>query len=120
MPICVFDIHSDGSTSIPNDTRLTGDAVYRWWHFDLNDPDFESWVKDALPEIPAGTLLQSETRPRCDPYANGLMLNLRGINLNEGPADQMVSVRMWVTQNAIEYRTIPNSADRKADPPHSG
>ncbi|MGR3629559.1 MAG: zinc transporter ZntB, partial [Sulfitobacter sp.] len=55
-----------------------------------------------LPEIPAGALLQPETRPRCDEYEDGLILNLRGINLNEGQqADQMVSVRMWVTDAVV-------------------
>lgn len=55
-----------------------------------------------LPAIPAEALLQPETRPRCDTYDDGLILNLRGINLNGGePADQMVSIRMSVTQDAI-------------------
>lgn len=102
MPLCVFDIHPDGSATQPQDTALTGMGTYRWWHFDLSDADLALWIADHLDPIPGQALLQTETRPRCDPYRNGLMLNLRGINLNEGqPADQMVSVRMWVTDDAI-------------------
>ncbi|MGJ8626226.1 MAG: zinc transporter ZntB [Sulfitobacter sp.] len=102
MPICVFDIFSDGTTKVPDDTALMGPGTYRWWHYDLSDPELAEWATTYLPTIPAGALLQPETRPRCDRYENGLILNLRGINMNEGqPADQMVSIRMWVEQGVI-------------------
>jgi len=102
MPLCVFDIFDDGTAQVPDDDRLTGPGRYRWWHFDLSDPALAPWLASHLPEIPAGALLQPETRPRCDEYDDGLILNLRGINLNEGQqADQMVSVRMWVTDAVV-------------------
>lgn len=102
MPICVFDIFPDGTTKVPTDTALTGPGTYRWWHFDLSDPDLAGWVAASLPAIPAGALLQPETRPRCDRYEGGLILNLRGINMNAGqPADQMVSIRMWIEAGVI-------------------
>ena len=102
MPLCVFDIYDDGTTSVPEDSHLTGPARYRWWHYDMADPALEPWLAEHLPEIPAGALLQPETRPRCDEYEEGLILNLRGINLNEGQqADQMVSIRMWVTDAVV-------------------
>lgn len=102
MPICVFDVRADGSTSVPTDTKLTGDAVYRWWHFDLTDPMLEPWVREHLHEIPAGSLVQKQTRPRCDRFESGLILNLRGINLNDGEdADEMVSVRMYVESDLL-------------------
>lgn len=102
MPICVFDIYPDGSARIPADTGLTGPGTYRWWHFDLSDPALPPWLMERLPAIPAGALMQPETRPRCDRFENGIMLNLRGINLNEGQeTDQMVSVRMWVDDDVV-------------------
>ncbi|KIN74109.1 CorA family divalent cation transporter [Sulfitobacter guttiformis] len=102
MPICVFDVNEDGTTTVPDTRDLTGTARYRWWHFDLSDPQLPSWCENYLPDIPAGALLQPETRPRCDVYEDGLILNLRGINLNVGqPAEEMVSIRMWVTDNVI-------------------
>ena len=102
MPICVFDINNDGTAQVPEDDGLTGPGRYRWWHFDLSDPALAPWVATHLPAIPAGALLQPETRPRCDEYEDGLILNLRGINLNEGQqADQMVSIRMWVTDAVV-------------------
>ncbi len=102
MPICVFDIFPDGTAKTPDDRALTGAGTYRWWHYDLGDPELADWLAENLPAIPAGALLQPETRPRCDLYDDGLILNLRGINMNEGqPADQMVSVRMWVDKDVI-------------------
>lgn len=102
MPICVFDVAADGTTSVPTDTALTGPGRYRWWHYDMTDPAFADWVHRHLPAIPAGALLQTETRPRCDPFNDGLILNLRGINMNEGEdADEMISLRMWVADDVV-------------------
>ncbi len=102
MPLCVFDIYEDGTAQVPDDDHLTGPGRYRWWHYDLADPTLAPWLATHLPDIPAGALLQPETRPRCDEYDDGLILNLRGINLNEGQqTDQMVSVRMWVTDAVV-------------------
>lgn len=102
MPVCVFDVFADGTTRVPADTALKGPGVYRWWHYDLGDPEFAPWAAERLTPISAGTLLQAETRPRCDRYLDGLLLNLRGINLNTGQdADEMISVRIWVEEGAI-------------------
>lgn len=102
MPLCVFDISEDGSTTVPTTTTLAGPARYRWWHFDLSDPNLPVWCETHLPDIPAGALLQPETRPRCDTFEDGLILNLRAINLNAGQeAEEMVSIRMWVTDRAV-------------------
>jgi len=102
MPICVFDVTEDGSTTVPDTHSLTGPARYRWWHFDLSDPKLADWCETNLPDIAAGALLQPETRPRCDTYLDGLILNLRGINLNAGQqAEEMVSIRMWITDGAV-------------------
>jgi len=102
MPLCVFDIFPDGTTQVPSDTALTGPGAYRWWHFDISNQEFPEWATKRLAEIPAQALMQPETRPRCDQYEDGLILNLRGINLNEGQdTDQMVSVRMWVEDRAL-------------------
>jgi zinc transporter len=127
MPICVFDIADDGTTTIPETSDLTGQARYRWWHFDLSDPHLADWCETHLPAIPAGALLQPETRPRCDTFENGLILNLRGINLNKGqPTEEMVSVRMWITDGVVvtvrvrrvfALHDIRTSADAQMAPP---
>jgi zinc transporter len=101
MPICVFDIAPDGTARVPAPDRPLGDG-FRWWHFDITDPDLPEFLADNVPEIPAAALMAQETRPRCDPYGDGLILNLRGVNQNaDGPADRMVAVRMWVTPRLV-------------------
>mmetsp|Transcript_29736 Transcript_29736/g.59157 ORF Transcript_29736/g.59157 Transcript_29736/m.59157 type:complete len:312 (+) Transcript_29736:2196-3131(+) len=101
MPICVFDIAPDGTARSPSEDHPLGDG-YRWWHFDLSDPDLPEFLAAEVPDIPAAALTAPETRPRADAYGEGLMLNLRGVNLNQdGPADRMVAVRMWVTASMV-------------------
>ncbi|WP_420011688.1 zinc transporter ZntB [Tateyamaria sp.] len=101
MPICVFDIAPDGTARPPAEDRPLGEG-YRWWHFDLSDPDLPEFLAAEVPDIPAAALTAPETRPRADTYGDGLILNLRGVNLNaDGPADQMVAVRMWITARMI-------------------
>lgn len=102
MPLCAFDIATDGTAIAVKDSAPTGDAAYRWWHFDLSDPDLPDWAAMHVPDLPAAALQQTHTRPRCDRHAGGLILNLRGVNLNrDGPADQMVAVRLWVTDKTV-------------------
>ncbi len=105
-PIAAFNVASDGkATAVEGDgltpEPATGNA-YRWLHFDASDPDLAGWVAAHLPAVVAATLLQPETRPRCDPHDGGLILNLRGVNMNTGAdTDDMVSLRMWVTDRLI-------------------
>ncbi|MEL7259814.1 MAG: zinc transporter ZntB [Pseudomonadota bacterium] len=100
MPICAFDIDTAGGATVAaGDMPADG---YRWVHFDLSDADLPGFLAAHVPDIPAAALTAPETRPRCDPYGAGLILNLRGVNLNaDGPADQMVAVRMWVTASLL-------------------
>ncbi len=102
MPLFIYDISPDGKATPTTDMSPAGAHGYRWFHYDLKDPALPDWARTHLHPIPAGALLQTETRPRCDVHDGGLMLNLRGVNLNiEGPADRMVAVRMWVTDQTV-------------------
>jgi zinc transporter len=105
-PICAFAVSLDGvPRPIPLPTNLkdlSSSDGYTWLHFDVGDPSFEDWLIHHLPMTVAKALIQPETRPRCDRVENGLVLNLRGVNLNPGAdADDMVSVRLWVTDGLI-------------------
>ncbi|MEL7098181.1 MAG: CorA family divalent cation transporter [Pseudomonadota bacterium] len=102
MALHVLDIAADGTANEAADTALSGPGAWRWWHFDRADPALPDWAAAHLPAIPAQALLMPETRPRCDAYGEGLMLNLRGVNLNaDGPEDQMVAVRLWIAPQAV-------------------
>ncbi len=69
-----------------------------WVHLDLNvegaidwireDAGFDGWIADAL--------VRPGTRPRVVPYAGGVLVIVRGVNLNEGAEpEDMISLRMW-------------------------
>ncbi len=105
-PICAFDVSPDGVVSRVSNYLLPAEPAegqsYRWLHFDVTDPGLADWVHGHLPQVPGDALLQSETRPRCDRFEDGVILNLRGVNLNQGQAsDDMVSLRVWATERLV-------------------
>ena len=103
IPLAAFDV-GDGSSAPADEPwpSAEGPADYRWLHLNLDDAQLPDWAEGQLPHIAAQALLQSETRPRCERYGDGLILNLRGVNLNErSDPEDMVSLRMWVTEKTI-------------------
>ena len=60
--------------------------------------EYESGASEAIANI----LLAGETRPRTVVQPNGLVVILRGINMNPGAVpDDMVAVRIWLQKNRI-------------------
>jgi zinc transporter len=75
-----------------------GQARY-WAHLDATNPSSKIWLRQhgGLPPLIIDALLADETRPRAVTSQQGLLLVLRGVNLNPGAdAEDMVSIRMWV------------------------
>lgn len=101
--LAAFDVSGGATLPVEGDwPPETGSADYRWLHLDLTQPYVKAWANEHLPEIAARALLQSETRPRCEKLADGLIVNLRGVNLNpNSDPEDMVSLRMWVTNDAV-------------------
>ncbi len=105
-PICSFLVQNDGSCSEivldQHDAIKPVDGSYVWHHFDIAEPGVREWFEATLPLTVASALAQQETRPRCDRVEDGMLLNLRGVNLNPGSnSDDMVSIRLWVTEGRI-------------------
>lgn len=93
-------------------TPLSPEAVAQWqpeqgllWlHLDYTDEALQPWLEThaGLESVVAEALTATETRPRCTPFNNGLLLLLRGVNLNPAcDPDDMVSIRLWVEKNRI-------------------
>lgn len=75
-----------------------------WVHLHLERQAAKDWIKNksGLPPIVAEALLYEETRPRCDAVEDGVLINLRGVNLNPGSdAEDMVSVRIFADKNRL-------------------
>mgnify|MGYP001461459053 CR=1 FL=1 len=86
-------------------SRLIKDDQLAWVHLDANDPASEVWLKrevSYLDEIIIDALLEDETRPRILEHGDGVLMILRGVNLNENAQpEDMVSIRMWIDKNRI-------------------
>ena len=103
-PVSVFDMFPDGATHQSTDTtaRPAEGALFRWLHFDLNTPGLADWCRENLPPLAFRTLLAQRTRPRVDVHDDGILLTLRGINLNDGQeVEDMVSLRLWATKDLV-------------------
>jgi len=99
-----YDITRDGraTPAAAISAQVPEDIAYRWLHFDLSDPGLASWCADALPPRAARALLAAKTRPHMDDDEKGIVLTLRGINMNEGQdLSSMVSLRIWMTGNLV-------------------
>jgi len=92
---------------------LKGDAISKqvkddapaWVHFDADAPETREWLDKEVPyldDIIIEALLAEETRPRLIEHGEGLLLILRGVNLNENAdAEDMISIRLYVDQHRI-------------------
>lgn len=129
-----FDFHPDGRMTKldweqARPTAACPEVGWRWLHFNRVAAETRDWLETAsgLDEAVITSLLQTETRPRCAAYEDGLLLNLRGINHNPGAEpEDMISVRMWATNNLIiSMRSYPVKAIHEVrdevgrDPPGS-
>lgn len=75
-----------------------------WLHLDYRDPAAQSWLQEqsGVEYLAAAALLDEDTRPRVREFATGILINLRGVNLNAGEdAEDMVSVRIWLEPRRI-------------------
>lgn len=76
----------------------------QWFHFDRNGPDVEPWLrqKGGLSPLQIDALLADETRPRVVFMDDGILMTLRGVNLNPGAnPEDMVSLRIWIEATRI-------------------
>lgn len=75
-----------------------------WLHFDFTAAGARGWIAEesGLDPMIAAALLSQETRPRVAAVGDGLLMALRGVNLNPGAdPEDMVSIRLWVEGTRI-------------------
>jgi len=75
-----------------------------WVHLNRDSPDSHQWLRDqsGLDGLVVESLLAESTRPRCVQVGSGIMLFLRGVNLNPGAdPEDMVSIRLWIEEKRI-------------------
>lgn len=93
---------------------------FLWVHLDYTDPLAKQWLAEqsGLKKSVQRALLVEESRPRAILDDNGLLLFLRGVNLNPGQdPEDMVSIRIWADANRVittRQRRLLSVADLEA------
>ncbi|UUX49369.1 zinc transporter ZntB [Nisaea acidiphila] len=75
-----------------------------WLHLDQKEERARDWIRSqaGIPDVAADALVAEETRPRVQRFDNGLLIVLRGVNLNPGAnPEDMVSLRIWVERGLM-------------------
>ena len=75
-----------------------------WLHLDYTANDAKQWIfgESGIDPIIAESLMTEETRPRSLVHKGGMLLILRGVNLNPGAEpEDMISLRLWIDTNCI-------------------
>src|SRR5262245_48819547 len=66
-----------------------------WVHLDHTSPKSQEWLRrfSSLDALVVEALLAEDTRPRCSEIDEGLLIILRGVNLNPGAnVEDMVAI----------------------------
>jgi zinc transporter len=82
----------------------TPTAGLLWVHLNFEAHEPQRWIKEEsqLEDVVGDVLLADESRPRVTAFDDGLLMALRGVNLNPGAdPEDMVSLRMWAEKNRI-------------------
>jgi zinc transporter len=76
-----------------------------WVHLDANHNDAKSWLEEKvlyLDHLIIDALFANETRPRIMEFDTGMLIILRGVNLDKNSeVEDMVSIRLWIDKYRI-------------------
>jgi zinc transporter len=105
---CGYAFHADGSATALNwddvKSKPLRDGQRSWIHLNRTSLEVQDWLRNVsgLSRIEADIMLEEDTRPRCLRQDDALLLNLRGVNLNDGadPAD-MIALRFFVHKDTV-------------------
>ncbi len=86
-----------------------------WINLDRMRPRAQAWLRErsGIDPAMAQALLDEETRPRHQEEGRGLLVILRGVNLNPGAEpDELIAIRIWIepgralTLRQFRFQTI--------------
>ncbi len=75
-----------------------------WIHLNRDEADTVAWLEHVagIAEDVRESLLIEDTRPRREAIHDGLLINLRGVNLNPGAEpDDMLALRLWAEEGLV-------------------
>lgn len=116
----VFGLRLDGSGGAGPVGEAAG-AGPLWLHLERHDPEVQRWLHEeaAVPPAVAAALLEEDTRPRCVVRPDGVLLILRGVNLDPAAQhEETIAVRLWATADRVlslrRYRIMAVTELREA------
>ena len=121
--ICAYRLNGDGSgTAIDEGTlqSVSPPSAPIWVHLSARSEGARSWLETQA-QLPDETLLEAllaeDTRPRMQVRADGILLILRGVNLNENAEpEDMVSIRIWIESGrfiSVQLRNLRGVEDMR-------
>ena len=103
--IYAYRLRGDGSAEqLDSDFSMSEQGDPIWVHLDAVSEISGEWLKREtnLGSYVIDGLLAEESRPRCDVYPHGVLIVLRGVNLNPGSdPEDMVSIRIWMDHERV-------------------
>jgi len=75
-----------------------------WTHVNFSEADGVAWIRkeSGIEPIIADAMLSEESRPRALHTENGILVILRGVNMNAGSeVEDMISVRIWLEPDRV-------------------
>ena len=99
------DTHGQPLTEDAAISAALHDDAPAWLHLQADHPETDPWIDRHLewldPTI-RDALTEPQTRPRALRIGQGLLVNMRGINFNEGEdPEDMISVRLYIDAKRI-------------------
>ncbi len=91
---------------------------YLWVHLERDEPETEHWIREqsGMDPLVADILLAEESRPRIEVIDQALLLVLRGVNLAEKEAVELVPIHVWIDdQRAVTLRDKAHSLSALRD-----
>lgn len=106
--IFAFSITADGARPMEWDevqnNPYPAEGEKRWYHINRLSQAGKLWLEEAvlMPAFVRAALFQEETRPRAFTYEDGLVLNLRGVNMSQGAEpEDLISLRIYATDRVL-------------------
>lgn len=114
--LCAYSLDGNGSGTPLHDltsAKVGTTSSPVWIHLNANAPATEAWLSDVA-HLPNATLvtalLAPDTRPRILTQDQGVLLILRGVNLNDNAdPEDMVSIRIWMEETrfiSVQLRNL--------------
>lgn len=75
-----------------------------WKHLNFSEPTEAEWIRkeSGVDSIIASALIDTDSRPRTLKTDKGVLVILRGVNLNpDSDIEDMISVRVWIEEDRI-------------------